>query len=207
MAQKPADYNRVVKFREVLRRYKYFEPGVLKVNSEAATIGLMSKKPLLDWTAVGYPNFKNLPKESLGFQFAKYMEANQLSLLDYSKDADLNDEEYYIRRVVQTHDVWHVVLEYPTTEVGELGINSFMLAQIGWPPAGFYIGGYILRQMLKAPHTVPEVIASVSEGWRRGRLANSFFAVAWETQFNRPLIDIRRELLPKETTTQQPLEL
>lgn len=194
MARKPSDYSRVERFREVLRRYGYFSPGLKKVNELSESRALMKAQPLINWNALEFKNFKNFPPETLGYQMATFLEKAQLSPLDYSRDSLLSDEEFLIRRVVQTHDIWHVVLGYPTDELGEIGINSFMLAQIGWPPAGFYLGGYLLRQMLKAPENVAHVVQVIAEGWKRGNSTKPLFSVYWETQLHRPLAEIRNEL-------------
>jgi len=194
LARNPSDYVSVENFREILRRYNYFAICVQKVNELSETKAIMNAKPMLNWNSLNFETFEKLPPETLGYQFRKFLQKSHLQPLNYSRDTTLSDEEFLIRRVVQTHDIWHVVLGYETDELGEIGINSFALAQIGWPPAGFYIGGYTLKQMLKAPHKVSEVISVVAEGWRRGRAARPLFAVHWETQFQRPVAEIRKEL-------------
>jgi ubiquinone biosynthesis protein Coq4 len=154
----------------------------------------MDDKPLLDWDAIGLDRLGALPEGSLGRAYVEFLRANRLGVLRYASDPNLTDEEFFLRRVVQTHDLWHVVLGFATDPVGELGINAFMLAQLAWAPAGFYIGGYLLRQMLSRPGDAIAIVRSVADGWTLGQSARPLFAVRWETQLERSLEELRREL-------------
>jgi len=195
MARKPEDYARVVRFREILRAQGYFQFGVDSLLNNEQTKKIMKDKPLLSWKQFNEERLLAMGPGTLGYEFIQFLKKHNLQALDYTWDPKLTDEEYLIRRVVQTHDLWHVILGYSTSELDEIEINSFMLAQMFWPPAGFYLGGYILRQMFKQPLSVVDVVSVIARGWYRGKAAKPFFAVEWENQFERPVSEIRKELV------------
>jgi ubiquinone biosynthesis protein COQ4 len=188
LARKPTDYRRIEGFREILRRYGYFDAGVARVKLSERDRKILQEKPLIDWPNVDLDRLRRLPTETLGYQLMMFLERNGLDVLTYERDSTLNEVEFFIRRIVQTHDIWHVVLGYRTDVLSELELNSFMLAQIDWPPAGFYISAYLFRTMLTSPSEAKKVIHVVSRGWNRGLNLTSLFAVRWEDHLERPLL-------------------
>src|SRR5690606_37799839 len=94
---------------------------------------------------------------------------------------------YVAQRVRQTHDVWHVLTGYGPDVEDELALQGFTFAQMGMP-SSFLIA--TLGTLARAPRS----IARVLEGYRRGKASAFLPTVRFEAMWQRPLLDVRREL-------------
>lgn len=141
---------------------------------------------------------------TLGHGYRKHMIENDLRP-DFFDPIDPSDDFAYSRlRLYQTHDLWHVVLGYPTSVLGEAGIVGFYLGHFehhmgdhAGSAAAFsaiLAGGLVLHAALFRPDRITHFFRAIIEGWHRGQAAAPFFTVRWEEQWDRPLESIRREL-------------
>lgn len=119
---------------------------------------------------------------------------------DFFDSVPLNDETAYtIMRMRETHDIWHIVTGFGTSVPEELGLQAFMFAQVPTPLAPLLIAGRILQSTLKNPKEVNQIFDNVSLGWQSGKLARSMFAIEWEKNWDKPLIEVRQYcLIPDE---------
>lgn len=141
---------------------------------------------------------------TLGHAYRRHMVVNDLRA-DFFTPIDPSDDFAYSRlRFYQTHDIWHAVLGYPTSILGEAGIVGFYLGHFerymgdhAGAAAAFsaIIGSALLLHAgLFRQDRISHLFKAVVEGWGRGQRARPFFAVRWEEQWDRPLADVRREL-------------
>lgn len=141
---------------------------------------------------------------TLGHAYRRHMIENDLRP-DFFDPIDPTDDFAYSRlRLYQTHDLWHAVLGYPTSILGEAGIVGFYLGHFeqhmgdrAGTAAAFsaiLAGGLVLHAALFRPDRITHFFRAIVEGWHRGREAKPFFAVRWEEQWDRPLAAIRTEL-------------
>ncbi len=89
---------------------------------------------------------KNFPKGSLGFDLVYFLEQRNLKLLPhYAK-----------------HDIKHILLQYDTTDEGEVCLQCFMLGNghISFPVAATVLYGFV---------TMPEYWSKFSIAYKRGR--------------------------------------
>lgn len=143
------------------------------------------------------PDMKKLiqhPIGSLGHAYASHMEKYNLSTNFYAPLEVKDDLSYLKMRGRQTHDIWHVVLDYDTSVEGEIAINAFMLAQYNYPLAALVIAGAIFRTLMKDPQDIPLLVEALLEGWTQGRRAKSFMSVKWEERWEESLQKIQGEL-------------
>jgi len=97
-----------------------------------------------------------LPEGTLGNDLARMLEANRFELLThYAK-----------------HDMKHILLDYPTTDEGEVCLQAFMLGNghLSFPVASTLLFGLF---------TMPEYWASFRAAWRRGKQAPSISGWNW----------------------------
>jgi ubiquinone biosynthesis protein COQ4 len=141
---------------------------------------------------------------TLGHAYRRHMIENDLRP-DYFEAIDDADDFGFARlRMYQTHDLWHAVTGYPTTTLGEIGIVGFYLGHFerhmgdrAGSAAAFsaILGGTtVLHAALFRQDRITHTFRALVEGWTRGQAADSFFAVRWEAQWDRPLADVRQEL-------------
>jgi len=194
MALKPGDILLIEKIRKALSKAGMFKDSVQYIERDPEARKTLLERPLLpaDWLDLAY--LRSLNEDTFGHQFARFVDKHQLDP-HFSVDADMNSMEGYLhRRIPQIHDMLHVVLGQETDPLGELHLQAFLLAQVLWPMAPFLIGGWLLREMFRDLSQVPSVMSVISEGWRLGKIAKPLFAVTWETQWERPMDELRASL-------------
>lgn len=141
---------------------------------------------------------------TLGHAYRGHMIENDLRP-DFFEAIDPSDDFAYARlRMYQTHDLWHAVTGYPTTVLGEIGIIGFYLGHFerhmgdrAGAAAAFsaiLAGTTVLHAALIRQDRITHTFRALVEGWTRGQAAEPFFAVHWEEQWDRPLVDLRRAL-------------
>lgn len=113
-------------------------------------------------------------KESIGYKLYQFLTHNNLALLPY----------------YERHDIKHVVLNYPPTEVGEVSLQCFMLAngRITFP---------IILTVLFGCCTMPEYYATFLKAFKRGYACPSLHNVDWILLLNENLTTIQYNLLNK----------
>ncbi len=116
-------------------------------------------------------NLKQLPDKSLGKELALFLEKRKLPLLPY-----------YAR-----HDIKHVLLEYDTTDVGEVCLQCFMLGNrhISFPVMATVLYGFI---------TMPEHWRAFSSSFRRGRASIPVSEWQWFMILSEPLQSLRKKI-------------
>ncbi|MEM9769019.1 MAG: Coq4 family protein, partial [Cyanobacteria bacterium P01_D01_bin.71] len=74
-----------------------------------------------------------LPAGSLGQVYAAYLKESGFEADFYRSMAVEDDASYFLMRMRQTHDIWHLVAGFDTDVPGELGLKAFELAQTRRP--------------------------------------------------------------------------
>jgi len=142
-----------------------------------------------------------LPNGTLGKEFVNFVTRNNLDPnYFYQKTRILkNDHDYYEVRVRETHDIWHVALGFEADEIGEIGVQGFMLAQYSPPLSAFLVGGGFFRYLFKYPAKLFDYTQSLSKGFQIGLNSPQFFAEKWEENWDEPLVSLRARLnVPSE---------
>ncbi|MEL7237525.1 MAG: Coq4 family protein [Planctomycetota bacterium] len=140
---------------------------------------------------------RHMPKGTLGREFARHIDDYNFDI-DYYQQIPTGqanpDVQAVLNRVRETHDIWHVVLGFHPTPVGELGLKAFELAQLRRPMAGVIVGGGIMRYTVVGGDQFDEAIAAISAGYRMGLQAKPLLAERWEDQWQTPVEEIRDRL-------------
>jgi ubiquinone biosynthesis protein Coq4 len=134
-----------------------------------------------------------LPVGTLGWAYADHMISHGFAVEFYPKVEVKDDGSYLLMRLRQTHDIWHTVTGLGTDPSSELGLQAFMLAQLGTTPSLALIAlGYI--STLFHPEQRRELTAAVRRGYRLGKATRPLLAQRWEDAWDRPLSSWRREV-------------
>lgn len=134
---------------------------------------------------------------SLGRAYFDFINSKKLSsdfYKNHTKQDFINDSEYLVFRIRQTHDLWHVVTGFETTQQGEAGLIAFYYAQIRSPLSGLIVGLAFIHFLLKRPIDMPSLFDEVTKGWLLGGQSKPLLPVKWEEKWNQNLSELRKEL-------------
>jgi ubiquinone biosynthesis protein Coq4 len=144
-------------------------------------------------------DLRNRPTDSLG--------SNLLDMLT-SKGYDLeviNPDDVMLppvfaaqnrtnRRILQLHDVWHLVGGFGFTAQGEVAISGFQLAQFGQNYSTRFLAATTTMMCLRPVVDIDQFISLIAEGWRHGRRAPPLMSVEWHKMLGRSIADLRAEM-------------
>jgi len=96
----------------------------------------------------------------------------------------------------EKHDVKHVVLGYPPTEKGEIGLQCFMLAngRITAPVVFSVLVGVII---------VPEAWKSFYKAWKRGRATPCLNQLDWFSLVPKQIKAVRQQIFNLQNKTKK----
>ncbi len=135
-----------------------------------------------------------LPSDSLGYVYAKYITDSGFDPNFYRK-VDINDDiSYVLFRLRQTHDLWHIVTGCNTDVVDELALKAFEIPQARRTMSVVLLAGGILRVMFNNPEDLDRLLDRIAVMYRMGAKAKPFLAQKWEEDWEKPLSRWREEL-------------
>jgi ubiquinone biosynthesis protein Coq4 len=116
-------------------------------------------------------NLQQLPGNSLGRQLADFLERKKLALLPY-----------YAR-----HDIKHILLDYDTTDEGEVCLQCFMAGNghLSFPVIATILYGYC---------TMPEHWKLFRQAYRRGKVATRISHWDWFNLLTAPVFLLKEKI-------------
>ncbi|MBL7543264.1 MAG: hypothetical protein JNL11_05580 [Bdellovibrionaceae bacterium] len=133
-------------------------------------------------------------EDSLGWAYYHFIKTNNLDFTFYEKDTKdpiKSDRDYIVYRIRQTHDLWHLVTGFDTSQEGEAGLIAFYYAQLKSPLSALIVGLAIIHFLLKRPKDLPVLFDKITHGWTMGKNSLSLLAYPWEENWNTNLNSIR----------------
>lgn len=134
-----------------------------------------------------------LPPDSLGYAYASSLRQAGFQTLMASV-AIASDTSYVENRWQQTHDIWHIVTGFDTSEIGEIGLQAFYLAQFQLPLASLLIANALIGATVLQPTALSPLLAAIAQGWDMGQQAKPLIAQKWEEAWEKPLAEWRSAL-------------
>ncbi len=105
---------------------------------------------------------------------------------------------YLNTRILQMHDVWHLVAGYETTALHEIAISAFQLAQFGHNYSAMFLAAIATiassTRKEKSPEGFGLLMHVTSEAWQHGRATPAMMEVEWEQRWHLPTTQVRDEL-------------
>ena len=98
---------------------------------------------------------------------------------------------YLNTRILQMHDVWHLVAGYETTASHEIAISAFQLAQFGHNYSAMFLATITTISCTLQRAGFGILMQLIAEGWRHGRETPAMMDIQWEAEWNRPIEEIR----------------
>lgn len=97
------------------------------------------------------------------------------------------------RRILQLHDIWHLVAGYGFTGAGEVAISGFQLAQFGQNYSTRFLAVVATMAAVQSPQFADLLLDVICDGWRHGRQTRELIAVPWHLRIVEPIASIRAE--------------
>jgi ubiquinone biosynthesis protein Coq4 len=99
--------------------------------------------------------------------------------------------QYLNTRILQMHDVWHLVAGYETTSSNEIAISAFQLAQFPHDYSAMFLAAGLAMSIEHEPRGFNIIMQIVAEAWQHGRESPAMMDIEWEREWNHSLQDIR----------------
>ena len=100
---------------------------------------------------------------------------------------------YLNARILQMHEVWHLVAGYETTGTGQIAISSFQLAQFGHNYSAMFPAGVMAIDTFKGSRSFKLLMQVINEGWQHRRETPWMMDIGWEDEWQTPLAEIREK--------------
>jgi ubiquinone biosynthesis protein COQ4 len=162
---------------------------------------LLAEEPRRDLNAVlaDRPTLSAMPKGSFADAYLDYMGAEGMGSASYFLDAAgleekarqlgwTADQYWFVRRMANSHDLFHVMTGYDRSILGEVGVDAFTAGHIPMLPLRLFLG-YLLLLKPSAPF---EWSGYVLRCYRQGRATPPLSCLDWESIFPLPIDEARR---------------
>ena len=155
--------------------------------------------------AQGVPRRFNLdelatrPAGSLARDFHDLIADNGFDLEVLDRDALGLDKlpptlAYLNARILQCHDLWHIVGGYAQTALHEVAISGFQLGQFGHHYSSMFLGMVLARVAFERPQGGPLMLDTILAAWAHGRATPPLLGVDWPSVWDRPLAEVRGKM-------------
>ncbi|MGF1455096.1 MAG: Coq4 family protein [Alphaproteobacteria bacterium] len=136
------------------------------------------------------------PEGSVGHALYRLIVDNQFDLEVLDRDALglralPKPLDYLNVRILQTHDLWHLVAGYDTTALHEIGISAFQMAQFGHAYSALFLGEVATIAALGEPMGFGMLMDVVLSAWKHGRETPPMMDIEWEAIWNEPVDAVR----------------
>lgn len=164
--------------------------GAWPAVAQAARAGFPARTRLADIAAC--------PPGSLGEEFHRLIVDNGFDLEVLDRDALglaglAPPLDYLNARMLQTHDLWHIVAGYRTTALHEVAISGFQLAQFGHTYSAMFLGMVTASGAVRDPAFFSLLMETILTAWAHGRRTPPMLLIPWEEVWDRPTEAIRAQ--------------
>jgi ubiquinone biosynthesis protein COQ4 len=180
-----------------------FEDALDQTEIAHLTVDELKKNPEINalfterWlpAPINLDELSQLPAGTLGHIYAKEMKARGFDPNFYKKVPVVDDISYLKMLWRTTHDIYHVVTEFETNVMGELGLQAFVLAQNPMPISIMLVSFGMVFISLYQPLKFKPLMMEISRGYYLGsHTPSKFISQKWDQFWNVPISEIRAQL-------------
>lgn len=146
-------------------------------------------------------HLRTLPEGSMAAAYVEYMGGAGMGSADYFLDAAGIDEKarrfgwsedqlWFVKRMANSHDLFHVVAGYDRDIIGEIGVDSYTAGQIPMVPLWIFVA-YMLTLKPSSPIGWTRF---VRDAYRHGKNTPSLACVDYEAVFALPIEEARAKI-------------
>jgi len=154
----------------------------------------VTEKPIPE--LISLAELSTCPEASLGESLYRMLVDNNFDPEVLDREAiglaDLTPALRYLNtRILQMHDVWHLVAGYQTTSLHEIAISAFQLAQFGHNYSGMFLAMVATRSHLSGGMGFEVLIRTIAEAWLHGRQSPPFMDIDFEAHWQQSIEKLR----------------
>lgn len=168
-----------------------FQLAVASMKTTPEVAALLAERYLAPPHDLG--RLQQYPPGSLGYVYAHHLRQLGLQTLQPAIAID-SDTSYVEARWQQTHDIWHIITGFDTSEIGEIGLQAFYLAQFQLPLSSLLIANALISVTLLQPEALNGLLNAIARGWEMGKTAKPLIGQKWEEMWEKPVAVWRQEL-------------
>ncbi len=136
------------------------------------------------------------PQGSLGRTFHDLIVDNTFDLEVLDRDeiglSDLPTPlDYLNTRILQSHDLWHIVAGYETTALHEIALSAFQMAQFGHAYSAQFLAVMAAVGAITPSIGYPVLMTSITSAYVHGRRSPPLITIDWEAEWRKPTEAIR----------------
>lgn len=191
LVRDPDRLSKVFEMADALATPEMLDPMADLLAKDPEGARALAERPRL---RVVLAELRALPRGTLGHEFAAHMDANGLDPAALPHLASSDRLSFLRAHLYETHDIWHVITGFGTDWKGELGLQSFYLAQIPGPLSASLLAVGCLRLARYEMEARDALMDEIVRGWQMGKQARALFGVRWNELWSTPLADIRKQL-------------
>lgn len=157
-------------------------------------IAAMAREPYWgEWPSIA--RLAKMPDGSLGSCLAARLINDGVGELPKPENIDaLSDAHQYIQlRARASHDLWHLVMDLPTSLAGEVAIVAIASRQLRFPSSALVLAAQLLSRS-HLEDQKPDLAEAIAYGLKLGGICAPLLAQRWEEGWERPLSDWRDDL-------------
>ena len=102
--------------------------------------------------------------------------------------------DYLNARILQCHDLWHIVGGYQTTSLHEVAISGFQLGQFGHHYSSMFLAMVLTRLAFERPEGGAIILPTILSAYAHGRRTPPMLPVRWPSVWALPLDEVRARL-------------
>ena len=102
---------------------------------------ILRDRPRLTSTSLDIPRLRSLPPNTLGYAYAAWLDAEDVTPDTRAAVRYIDDEEcaYVMQRYRECHDFYHALVGLPVFREGEVALKAFEFANTGLPMTGLAV--------------------------------------------------------------------
>ena len=105
---------------------------------------------------------------------------------------EFNDEDWLDQRTAIAHDLYHIVTGFDASPLGEFGVAAFTLVQY-WDILNVFVLSFVPISLTNPVWTFP-LLRKLWQGFHMGLLCKPIIGYPFESNWDKPLSDVRQEL-------------
>lgn len=99
--------------------------------------------------------------------------------------------DYLNVRILQTHDLWHILAGYETTALHEIAISAFQMAQFGHSYSAMFLSVVAAIGHQGERAGLPVLYETIFQAYAHGRETPPLMDIAWENHWQTPIPELR----------------
>jgi ubiquinone biosynthesis protein COQ4 len=154
---------------------------------------VLAERPSIDSAHVDLDALARLPDGTLGREYVRFLQDNGITPDVFKAPEGVDPRAaFLVKRIRQTHDLWHVITGYAPDVRGEVLLQAFTYAQVGTPSSAIIAVFGALRSAVRGKN--PAILCDVRRALHRGRRAKAFAPIYWEKHWTDTVAALQSKL-------------